>query len=1551
MKELSKLEAVEGRGPERVVEARQAPTAAQSKSEGRTMTPAELVELMKVLRRKECAPRNGFNKSQDVSEKQEVGGGDQADGRRETRGDNGVGRDMKVIESKKMSKNDEDENGSDDQENESDDSPYSSMKVLKEERAANRLSRLKSILKKEREVCPRWAVDDSASVDEREVVSVGDSLFVEWNEGPDEPVKRLEKLSCDQSETHIDDPELESPKPEVNVEEDEYTKEVEEKLFSLDEVEIRRRVEINRKAAEGPSLETMATYLEIPLETLRRTQSAAVEDNSCPEYWETWFSEPLESSEAARRANRDFRQPRADSISVSAAWFREDREAGEAAYEFEDQLDSRPSIERPPDLDWERLRRICELVADKLGVVERYWEAVSKWVPTYFEENSSRIWSKLCGRLRTPAKASNRQLRYVSRPVCFDCSSLYHEQAEAVGPVGGRSDDDRNCEDYVMIVRRERPQPAMNRRPGLAELVTVNLLDGFGVRADKRDSAGMDESEVVPGGRRVVSTVGSFEALSSGYIDCLPSQMLADTGATLGLVASSVLRRLGRSGEQLRPYEGLVRSSSGHMLRIRGWINVELRLGNIVVTKEVLVVDRLHVDAILDVDTLGAFGAVIDVGERTMMLKGTGEVLPLGVMMVHETFRASMSVPVRIPPRGQAPVMANLVGDAAEKAVVLVEGSVGLPPRLCSAFASESKTDNFSKYASASEVGETVATARGETTTVDLGEEVMAAKLDVPPDKESGMKADFHRLVSIAEGEVMEAEIQQYLELGLIRPSTSPWASPVLMIRKPDGGIRFCIDYRKLNAVTVKDYYPMPLIDDTLDVLSGAKLFSTMDIVSGYWNVPLHEDSVSKAAFTCKYGLNEWMVMPFGLFYLDDCVIFSKDFPSHLVRVRQVLTRFQRPGFKLKMKKCHWGRSHVAFLGHIATPSGILLNPEKVKAVMNVERPRAVHGIRSFLGLTSYFRRYIPGYALISALLERLKVKDAPFEWNEDCEGAFRQLKRALIKPPILAYPDMTKRFKWYVDSSRYAVGACLIQELARWAMELSSLDFKVLHKPGKSLGHVDGLSRLPMVNVCAIRMYDLLNPVERDHESSVDCGGIPLDAENLHGDLDGLGATEQGSETGERSGTDYRPVENSAEEDGSSGLHLSNVDLSGLDPDQFVAEQRKVSCIVALTAFLKDGALPLDPNLRSQVVKMAPKFVIAEYILRRRVNLPARVGPARSVTVPVIKPLSYIETVLHYCHADLLSSHLGLTKTLEKVKRHAYWPDWHRDVEEYVRECNKCGSGKGSRPWPAGRMQRMPLVDLTGPFSLLVVDAIGPLPETPRGYKYILVFVDYFTRWAEAFPVRGLDSVTFVDVMVNGVVLRHGVPSRLLSDNGSNFTSEIAKSFYQTLGIKKLFGGPYHPQTQGLVERFNGTLIGMLKMHVSEAQDDWDAYLPRYEISDPVWVYPVFRARRGELRTKKLAYAWHGSYRIVGKVNENTYKVDIPSHSNRTVTVNVNRLKPYRGKWTRPYMDEPPEGLEASFAGGDEGPLTEADLPVSSFAERLTLGGEDTVVIGLIRP
>ncbi|OWZ06729.1 LOW QUALITY PROTEIN: hypothetical protein PHMEG_00020979 [Phytophthora megakarya] len=341
---------------------------------------------------------------------------------------------------------------------------------------------------------------------------------------------------------------------------------------------------------------------------------------------------------------------------------------------------------------------------------------------------------------------------------------------------------------------------------------------------------------------------------------------------------------------------------------------------------------------------------------------------------------------------------------------------------------------------------------------------------------------------------------------------------------------------------------------------------------------------------------------------------------------------------------------------------------------------------------------------------------------------------------------------------------------------------------------------------------------------------------------------------------------------------------------------------------------------------RAADGYEMKSDVLMRKVHLKARAGPARTVLVPVI-PLPFIETVPYYCQRDIFSSHSGRTKSIDKVRKHAYWQGWKRDVIEYVRVCTVWG-----------------MYDLSGPFSLVVVDAIGPLMTTLRANKYILAFADYFTRWAEAFPFKRFDTVTFVNLMVSEVVSRHGVPERLLSDRGSNFILNLAQSFCQTLGIKKLFGAAYHPQMQGLVERFNGTLLGMLRMFIGETQEDWDLYLPRvlftylatyrrrlflsmrdsrrmverqllkaqgrhtrrlegqvavsFAKDDAVWIYQYFRARRGERNTKKLAFSWHGPYR---------------------------------------------ELLDSR-----RGTLLEEDHPTTSFVERVVIGDEETAFTGV---
>ncbi|OWZ19999.1 LOW QUALITY PROTEIN: hypothetical protein PHMEG_0005648 [Phytophthora megakarya] len=484
-----------------------------------------------------------------------------------------------------------------------------------------------------------------------------------------------------------------------------------------------------------------------------------------------------------------------------------------------------------------------------------------------------------------------------------------------------------------------------------------------------------------------------------------------------------------------------------------------------------------------------------------------------------------------------------------------------------------------------------------------------------------------------------------------------------------------------------------------------------------------------------------------------------------------------------------------------------------------------------------------------------------------------------------------------------------------------------------------------------------------------------------------------------------------------------SNEDTFGLDSEKFVVEQLRPPRMVAMKAFLESGALAMDSQLRVLIVRMDPQFEMRNGVFMRRVHLRAQAGPANTKLVPVI-PLKFIETVLYYCHGALMSVHLGRRRRSKKF------------------DTTRTGlRGKGCR-------RRMPVKDLPGPFSLVVVDVIGRLTTTDRGNNYSLVFVDYFTRWAEAFAIQALDSITFVNVMIDGVICRHGAPEQLLSDRGTNFTLDLARSLYQPLGIKKLFGSAYHPQTQGLVERFIGSLLGMLRLFVHETQTDWDVYLPRilfayrtsyheslgytpffslygrnpkhtldlaflnttknrksdewanyrrqlyrslhdskrmverqlikaqdrnalrlqdlktvlYEEGGSVWVFQHFREKRGERGSRPKCITPTRSENSIGKTRreedrENAYRIAIPRHPDKVVTVHVNRIKSSKGvEADRTVMEflwllQTMNGVSGAPPVEDGDPLSEKDLPAGSYVERAANGSDEIAFTGVSSP
>ena len=327
-------------------------------------------------------------------------------------------------------------------------------------------------------------------------------------------------------------------------------------------------------------------------------------------------------------------------------------------------------------------------------------------------------------------------------------------------------------------------------------------------------------------------------------------------------------------------------------------------------------------------------------------------------------------------------------------------------------------------------------------------------------------------------------QLQEMQDNGIIEPSKSPWASPVVLVRKRDGSHRFCVDYRGLNSVTIPDNFPLPRIDDLLDQLGESKYFSTIDLAAGFWQIRMHPLSQEKTAFVVPQGLYEFRVMPFGLtnapgvfqrlmqqvlaglnpasgtdfvsVYLDDILVFSRSLQDHLTHLRVVIQKLVEAGLKLKPSKCHFARRELEYLGHVVTRDGLKTNPRLMEAVSEFPTPRSVHEVRRFLGLSSYYRRFVRNFANIAAPLHQLTRKETQFCWSTDCASAFNQLKTMLTSAPVLAYPSFDQEFILETDASIQGLGAVLSQKRTDNRLHLVAYASRALSPPEKNYGITD---------------------------------------------------------------------------------------------------------------------------------------------------------------------------------------------------------------------------------------------------------------------------------------------------------------------------------------------------------------------------------------------------------------------------------------------------------------------------------------------------------------
>lgn len=691
--------------------------------------------------------------------------------------------------------------------------------------------------------------------------------------------------------------------------------------------------------------------------------------------------------------------------------------------------------------------------------------------------------------------------------------------------------------------------------------------------------------------------------------------------------------------------------------------------------------------------------------------------------------------------------------------------------------------------------------------------------------------------VSSAERKIISAQVEEMMGKGVIRESSSPWAAPVILVKKKDGTWRFCVDYRRLNAVTRKDVYPLPRIDDAIDCLFAASYFSSVDLRSGYWQIPMHPDDREKTAFVTPDGLFEFNVMPFGLCnapatferfmdtilrglkwevcmcYLDDVVIFGRTFREHNERLDLVLNCLRKAGLVLNSKKCHFGERQTLVLGHLIDKEGIRPDPQKTTAVEAFEAPRSVKQLRSFLGLCSYFRRFIPKFADIAHPLTCLLQKGVPFEWSSECDSSFRQLKLLLTSQPILRHFNPSSPTEVHTDASGVGIGAVLVQRVGD-SEHVISYASRSLSRPERNYTVTEQECLAVVFAVQRFRSYLYGRPftVVTDHHSLCwlvnlrdPSGRLARWALRLQ-EYDFVVSYKSGRRHADADCLSRLPLPTTECDADNFDEYIAFVSTGFPDMDTFISEQRKDDSLQPLFAAARESAADNRFRLRDGALyKTNFSATGARYLL--------------------VVPKSLRSHVLSAMHDEPTSGHLGCTRTLYRAQERFYWPRMRNDTERYVASCTQCQRYKRPTDAPSGRLQ--PVSPPSTPFEQVGIDLLGPFPRSTDGNRWVIVCVDHLTRYCET---AALPSATAKDVsifLLFQVILRHGPPRIVISDRGRQFTADVVEETLRLCSSSFRHSTPYHPQTNGLVERTNRTLANMLSMYIDSAHKNWDTILP----------------------------------------------------------------------------------------------------------------------------
>ena len=698
---------------------------------------------------------------------------------------------------------------------------------------------------------------------------------------------------------------------------------------------------------------------------------------------------------------------------------------------------------------------------------------------------------------------------------------------------------------------------------------------------------------------------------------------------------------------------------------------------------------------------------------------------------------------------------------------------------------------------------------------------------------EPGARPPVRSVIRLSTEELKELKRQlaKLLEKGLIRPSASPFGAPVFFVRKKSGDLRLVCDYRALNKITVSDATPLPLINEALDQVAGATIFSSIDLLWGFHQMRIRDQDIHKTAIRTRFGSYEWTVMCFGLknapaafsrlishalselngecvvLFIDDILVYSKSVEEHKLHLRRVLEVLRANKLYANPQKCTFGVDELDYLGHNVSAKGVSMSTKLVDAILDWPRPQTVRDVQSFMGLANFYRRFIRGYAHIMQPISDI-VRENKFKWDELCTDAFSAIKAALTNAPVLAHPSSEFPFTVTTDASKYAVGATLEQNghpVAYLSHRLSEQETRW------DTGDQELLGLMIALREWNVYLRGRRFAYRTDHE--------PIRYLQTKARLSGRQARWLDELLSYDFEIEHVPGKSIVVQDALSRRadHALNFKQLNLMTTPLI-DQIKSSYTKDETSIQLINSLENNAPVPGQIEKTRRNHVYNNGLLLWTASETPRVLVPKSGTART--------EILRMAHGH---GHLGTFKTFNKIAADFYWPRLYDDTRKHVSHCHECQTNKLANLLPAGKLQPHEI-----PFDcwdVISADFLTELPTTNKGNDAILVVVDKFSKTGIFIPTRKTATAPEVFHLFDSHVFsKHGFPMKIISDRDPKFSSTFWRGIMEIINTRLNLSSADHPETDGQAENLIRTLSGMLRNCIQRAPKDWEQILPTLE-------------------------------------------------------------------------------------------------------------------------